>query len=133
MSLSSGDSSEWEPSAPQFPGEDDEQKEFKFTGDGVVVRRTRSGGLKKRDGRDQLPFLVYLPAAQTLGDEDQVLGSYRLDSSTSVGDVLDLGPKGVFSVTRVRYLYRHISSRLVVTSKKLEVVPVSTSALQYLQ
>ena len=50
-----------------------------------------------------------------------------------MGDVLDLGPKGTYSVVRVRFLYRYMQNRLLVTSKKLEVVPLSTSALPFLQ
>jgi len=112
---------------------DGSQEELTYTPEGVSIRKTKSGVLKKRDGRDQLPFKVYVSADQTLGDEDQVLGSYRLDASTAVGDVLDLGPLGVFSVVRVRFLYRYISNRLKVTSKMLEVTPLSLKPLAFLQ
>ena len=116
-----------------MPQEGDDEDEFSLSGDGVVIRKTRSGMYKKRDNRDQLPFRIYVPKDQTLGEEDYVLGSFRLDATTSVGDVLDLGPKGTYSVVRVRFLYRYMQNRLLVTSKKLEVVPLSTSALPFLQ
>jgi len=118
---------------PQEGDEYGTEDEVSLSGDGVVIRKTRSGMYKKRDNRDQLPFRIYVPKDQTLGEEDYVLGSFRLDATTAVGDVLDLGPKGTYSVVRVRFLYRYMQNRLLVTSKKLEVVPLSTSALPFLQ
>ena len=100
----------------------------------VLYRGKRGGGLKKRDNRDQLPFRVYVSKENTLGDTDRVLGSFQLDASTAVGDVLDLGSLGTFTVTKVHFLYRYVqNNRLKVTSKKLEVLPLSISPLQVLQ
>lgn len=119
-----------------YVGDSDEEELPDNVGvDGFVLYRgKRGGGLKKRDNRDQLPFRVYVSKENMLGDADRVLGSFQLDASTAVGDVLDLGSLGTFTVTKVHFLYRYVqNNRLKVTSKKLEVLPLSVSPLQVLQ
>lgn len=105
-----------------------------YSPDGIVIRKTRSGILKKRDSRDQLPFKIYISAEDLLGDKDKVLGNYRLDAQTSCGDILDLGELGVFEVRKTIFLYRYnTTNQLVVVGKKLEVKPLSTKPMNFLQ
>jgi hypothetical protein len=105
-----------------------------YSPDGIVIRKTRSGILKKRDSRDQLPFKIYISAEDLLGDKDKVLGNYRLDAQTSCGDILDLGDLGVFEVRKTIFLYRYNTmNQLTVVGKKLEVKPLSTKPMNFLQ
>lgn len=113
--------------------EEDQQEYLEYTPQGIVIRKSKSGYWKKRDNRDQLPFKVFINAEDLLGDHDRVVGNYRLDASTACGDVLDLGSEGTFEVRKVIFLYRYVQNSLRVVGKKLEVTPISSSALPYLQ
>eukprot|EP01039_Chlorochromonas_danica_P004225 gene4226-4642_t len=70
---------------------------------------------KRGDNRNSLPFLV----VDTLGVE---LGTFSLDASTTNGDFLDLGHRGIYKVKKVIFLYRYKHGSFVVYQKKLEVV-----------
>lgn len=102
---------------------------------GFVVKKRKNGEWKKSDGRDKLPFQVF--AEQDLPKEESQnakgskkaqtnfldIGTYYLDSSTSCGDLLDLGPKkGRWLVNRVKFLYEWRNGRYNVIKKKLDVV-----------
>jgi len=87
-----------------------------------MVRR-KNGITKRVDNRDSLPYAVF----NLVNEKTKTnIGTYRLDSTTSCGDILDLGSAGVFSVKKVRYLYKFTKGGFRVCSKKLDVI--STTA-----
>lgn len=77
--------------------------------------RSKSGQLKRSDNRDFLPFVVV---------EDSIkaeLGTFLLEPSTSCGDFLDLGFRGIFKVNRVAFVYKYDGGQFRVFRKRLEV------------
>jgi len=120
-------------STPEGAGEGDGEY-LMYSPDGIVIRKTRSGVYKKKDSRDSLPFKIYISSDDLLGDKDKVIGNYRLDAQTSCGDILDLGEQGVFEVRKTIFLYRYNTmNQLHVIGKKLEVKPLSTKPMNFLQ
>mmetsp|Transcript_6994 Transcript_6994/g.11676 ORF Transcript_6994/g.11676 Transcript_6994/m.11676 type:complete len:162 (+) Transcript_6994:54-539(+) len=96
-------------------GEDGEEQTSKDFIIGYTVRR-------KGDGRETLPFVVV-----EVGSQQGEVGTFTLDSSTSCGDILELGDKGVYKVKRVRFLYKYDGRKYKVFKKKLDAVALSKS------
>lgn len=77
----------------------------------------RNSKQKLGDNRDYLPFTV-VQADTAISNE---IGTYLLEPSTSSGDFLDLGSKGLYKVNKVVFLYKFDNGRFRVYKKKLEV------------
>ena len=80
-----------------------------------------------------MPFHVVVQPEFLLGTDALRLGTIKLDSQTACGDTLDLGERGVYIVRRVAFIYRFFGGKYTVTSKRLDVEPISTRPLTYLQ
>ena len=70
--------------------------------------------IKFNDKRDLLPFDVFMEK-----NPDIKIGSFLLDSSTACGDMLDLGPQGIFNIMKVSFLYKYEMGHFKVFKKKL--------------
>ena len=78
--------------------------------------------VKGTDNRESLPFVVI----EIGGTKQKEIGTYLLDSTTSCGDVLELGEKGIFKVKRVRYLYKYEAGKFRVFKKKLDTTSIKS-------
>lgn len=75
----------------------------------------------KADNRESLPFSVVEIVKKGKDNGTKEIGTYLLDSTTSCGDILELGDKGVFKVKRVRFLYNYVNGKFRVFKKKIDV------------
>ena len=102
--------------------DDDEFFDFQYI-EGKVCRVTKNGTLKTRNTKDTLPFRVLEM------DTDKEIGTYKLDGSTSCGDILQLPAISTecsfeekrFEVKRVTLLYKYKSNGFQVFMKKIHV------------
>lgn len=106
-----------------FEGEGDEKEELEFMYETGFTKRKRSGGWKKTDNRDSLPFVV---SSKNGDGKLSEIGTFLLDSSTGCGDLLDLSGS-MFMVQRVSYLYKYESGGFRVFKKKLDVTSTKAS------
>lgn len=79
-----------------------------------------------RDGRDKLPFTIYLLKDKTSKEPVREVGTFLLDPTTSCGDFIELGVDSEFVVRRVTFVYRHGTRGLEVIRKKIDVTAVRT-------
>lgn len=88
---------------------------------GNTIKKNKSSSF---DNRESLPYSIFM-----LKDElsKRNLGSYQLDMTTSCGDLVDLGDKGVYKVKRVAFLYKYTKQGFAVFKKKLDVVKANVS------
>merc|ERR1712070_1228661 len=101
---------------------EDEFFDFQYT-EGTVCRVTKNGVLKKRNTKDSLPFRVFEI------DTEKEIGTYKLDGSTSCGDILQLPNASSessyaekrFEVQRVTLVYKYKSNGFQVFMKKIHV------------
>lgn len=80
----------------------------------------------KADNRESLPFSVVEIVKKGKDNELNDIGTYLLDSTTSCGDILELGDKGVFKVKRVRFLYNYVNGKFRVFKKKIDVTSMKS-------
>jgi hypothetical protein len=95
----------------------DDDSEFSYETGFVKKNKKDSGGWKRVDNRDALPFVI----TSFDNGKSSILGTFLLDATTACGDLLDLGGN-IYEVKKVTFLYKYSSGGFRVFKKKLDVL-----------
>ena len=91
----------------------------------TLLKRGRNGRRRTfklpNDGRDSLPYNVYVKPARTL------LGTFKLDKNAGCGDLLEFGMRS-YVIQRTECAYKWMSGNMVMVSKAVDVKDVGRIA-----
>ena len=91
----------------------------------TLLKRGRNGSRRTfklpNDGRDSLPYNVYVKPARTL------LGTFKLDKNAGCGDLLEFGMRS-YVIQRTECAYKWMSGNMVMVSKAVDVKDVGRIA-----